>query len=613
LNTTRDGTSKSNTTDTTYSSFTNISISSGSPTHEISWIFLRQMTTNEPTHGSTSAEMPILAGTGSGSGSASGVLYDQNAMSGTGNGVGSAAAVITNPAVYSNPTTLTVVVNGVMIPNGCIDYTSIQGQDNINKRSTFDFTIIDITGTMGPYKAGMQVSVIDANSNLIFSGVILPPVTPTFINERQPSLYHKISCGDWHTIADGRVIVEAYSSTTTDQIFIDLFNKYLAPEGYTLGTVSAGPSITQLVFNYRYLSEAYDTLTTLATAVKNPMIWYITYGQVVNMVALSANPAPFTLVPSLCMGASLPSLDDGTANYRNVEYIKGGTDITTPQTEYKVGDGQATSWTLGYAVEKIISIKLNGVTQSVGDKSNSPIHSASYYYAVGDPIIVQDSNIAALTPSQILQIIYTGRYPIVAPVSDTLAIAARKALTGGTGHVEHVTTDTTIKTSADAIQLGQAYVNEYDGTAQKFQFTTTNPGLMAGQLLPVQFPPFAQYGLSNVQMLIETVNLSVVNNIVNGVAMSRIYYACVAVIGPVDDTWTAFFKKTLKKNVADLTSGNSDTMLTLAQPFSDGYAMTDNLATPTVLQGFIVYNFSSGQAQVIPTQSNLASAKVIIL
>ncbi len=287
--------------------------------------------------------------------------------------------------------------------------------------------------------------------------------------------------------------------------------------------IAEGPSIKQAVINYRPVTEALEAL-----AEKAGFVWYIDAYKVLHFVERAAYSAPWTASGSDMLRNSV-SVEQANPKYRNRQYIKGGRDITDPQTETRKGDGNTKSFAMGFPIAKVPTVKVNGATKTVGIKGVDT--GKDWYWSKGDPIIVQDESAAALTSSDTLEVTYQGEYDIVVISSDYSAIEDRKAVeSGGTGYVEDVADEPDATSRDAAFESANAKLKRYAVIGRRLKFRTKKAGLRPAQLLTVNLP---KHELNNAEMLIESVTTYDENGI--------IFYDITAVEGPEQGSWSKMF------------------------------------------------------------------------
>lgn len=486
-----------------------------------------------------------------------------------------------------------------------VEAGTLNVDDTIGKRAQASMTI-HTTNTTTHYQQYQQVVIYDSTNTLVFSGYVTDPQEqkPGF----QQSLDHKITCTDQHYLADKRIIARSYTNRTRASIVQDIVSTILQQEGVTVGaivdeasniaTLYPGTSVfpgtalypqgnntvgvINATFAYCTVAAALDALTKDASLAGIPYYWSIDKFKQIWWV-----PYTYVVNPAVVDGTSVeqyqnpPIVARQNPAYRDQQYVIGGVAQTVQQTETRLGDGNATSWAMGYelASAPTISVNLNGagfVTQTVGVKGTT---GSAYYWAAGDPVITQDSSVAKLRgPTgtvDVLQCAYIGQYPTVALAKNSDQISAQSAIDGTSGIVEEVEVDPTITTLSDAFSKATGLLTRYgvQGTQLTWMQKGNAAGYAPGQMITVNLP---WHDLNNAQMLIEEVQASDQQDSFN------LWYTIKAVMGPYDITWQDFFAAIVaQQQPSNTITVGTNTSLTILQSFSVALSLTATL-TATV-------------------------------
>jgi hypothetical protein len=271
--------------------------------------------------------------------------------------------------------------------------------------------------------------------------------------------------------------------------------------------IANGAVIPNVTYNNTYVNKAFDDLASASGSY----MWYINQNKhfIFGDVGMLPAPwilqsAPYGLVQTvdLEMGSDQVNssnsskngnleLDQGNQLYRNRQTILGALTVTATQTEFDVGDGSNRTFSLGYPVNQMISVVLNGISQTIGLKGQSGFQ---FYWSYNDPHLIQDANQQVLQSTDLLQVQYTGLVPATVTIDDTTEQARVAALEGGSGIVEDVedhSQDNPQLTTDQAIDLAQSLLNRYAIQGRQLIFDTTRNGLSLGQTLTIFFPEHA--------------------------------------------------------------------------------------------------------------------------
>lgn len=425
--------------------------------------------------------------------------------------------------------------------------------DAIGERSTASFTVVTDFGTR--FYKGQPVEIYDKQT-LLFRGVV-----DKSTEERPPGtaiLYHNVSCVDWHYLADKRVIAKAYEMTAAGDIISDIITSILADEGVSAGDILPGPIVNEAVFNYVKVTEAID-----AVAEKAGYVWYIDFDKRLHFRPRAEIVAPWTVTPNDIR--TDVRVEHGNPMYRNTQYIKGGTDITDPQTQEFRGDGVTTTFVTGFKIAKVPTIALNGVPQTVGIRGLE--EGRDWYWSKGENVISQDEDATPISENDVLSVTYQGEFPIVVISRDHAEITALSARESNSGIVEDVGDEPQTSNREAAFQSANAKLAKYGVIGRRIQFRTMRTGLAAGQLVTVDYP---EHDLQSAEMLIESVTITDEDNV--------IWYDVSAVEGPEQGSWTRMFQAMATRGQAFIIRENisEDEILVTLAPFEKYWSAPEN-------------------------------------
>jgi hypothetical protein len=359
-----------------------------------------------------------------------------------------------------------VVIGGLGYP---LLEGSLQVDMAIGSRSTASFTVLDLDAAWD-FHDGQQVEIYEsfASGDLIFSGYI-DSVDTQRIGATQ-SRAHAIELKDQHYLADKRLAAETYEGQTAYAVVADLHAKYLADEGVIMGQIEGDDiAIKEMVVNYARVTEVFDRLAELCDYA-----WWIDQYKQLYFVARTSVPSPWDYVYTESVGS--PQLSRGNSRYRNRQYVKGRA-ATGAQTEVFTGDGETKSWALGYPLNNVPTVSVNGAPASVGIKGLDS--GMAFYWSKGDAIVTSD---VAPTTGSVISITYIGQYPAIMLSVDSAAVSERAAVEGSTGLVDDIA-DESGTTDIEALyQIGAAKLTRYCRQAQQYHYLTEKQGLQPGQV-----------------------------------------------------------------------------------------------------------------------------------
>lgn len=454
---------------------------------------------------------------------------------------------------------------GIQVNETAVDILkgSLVVEQRIEERSIAEFTIVDLPGTAS-YLQGHKVMVYDPDNTLIFGGIIDNPETIRAAPSGE--LLHPIRCKDWHYLADKRLVAESYLNKTCGFIVDDIFDKYLADEGVTIGNIELGATLVEAVFNYVRASDAYDAL-----AEKAGKIWYIDENKALYFQARDAVAAPWTLTGDDIIKRSA-RLSGGNPLYRNRQYIRGGRGTTALQTEKFVADGEQNAFTLSFPLMKVPTfVEVNTVDKTpLGIKGLDAPGDFASYWNKGDPTVyltdVPDAG-------WVVEIRYYGQFPILTLVEDTDEIAAQLAIEGaGTGYVDDIADEPTLNDKDASFDSGLAKLARFGVAGKRFPFSTTRSGLKPGQLLQVNYPALSL----DTQMLIESVRIRSIRE--------HLTYDVTAIHGPELGSWSNLFKAlaAMKGEVIERLNVGAEQILIILVSEKEVWGWNEDTPDPTV-------------------------------
>lgn len=435
--------------------------------------------------------------------------------------------------------------------------------DKINNRSTLSITVID------PLSAAVvdegETFQIYNGAVIIYEGIIL--------RVRKSEIYkNELSYGldvvDNSAIADKRVIAKVYENTLAGDIASDIITQVLGQEGVTAGTIIDGPIIKKAVFNYIRCSEALDYIKKVTG-----LNWNIDKDKKLQFFDRTTNLSPFTLDDT--KQHSKFTHETNRDSYRNTQYVRGGRGKTATQTAEvptPKPDGKSKNFVLRFPIAEKPSIEINlnsagWVAVSSTDIGINGLDTGKkWYYSYNSPIITQDSSQTVLADVDQIRVTYIGLKNLFTKAESSGEISDRALKEGNSGIYENMAVETSISTSAQAIEFGQGLLQTYGEVKDSITFKTELAGLEAGQLLPVNKP---LYGI-NSSFLIESISI-----VPSGIG--NIEYSVKALDGASIGGWEEFFKELLKGNRDYAIQENEVIILLQMQNESEGYQGTTNI------------------------------------
>jgi hypothetical protein len=297
--------------------------------------------------------------------------------------------------------------------------------------------------------------------------------------------------------------------------------------------ISEGVLIPSVTYNASFISKNFDDL-----AKQSNYPWYFdkrrkamvfrSSDSVYAPWILQSSPAGIVSTVDLEVDDNL-ELDVENDLYRNRQIILGALDTGT-FSETQVGDNSTRTFTLGYPLASAPSISLNGIVDaSVGLKGTTGF---DYYYALNDPIIVQDSSLPLLQSTDQLAVTYSGFFATTVVVDDVAQQQARALIEGGTGIVESVEDHTGQNMTLDAATtLATQLLERYAIAGRTLIFDTSRDGLELGMNLSIFLPEHAVW---DGQFMITQIEIT----LQKGLNDTQVYwYKVTASELPKQDSW----------------------------------------------------------------------------
>ncbi len=431
----------------------------------------------------------------------------------------------------------------------------------IEERSVASFIIEDVEGSLS-FARGEPVSIFDTDAVQVFGGFISNPEP----RRMSPAggLYHAIQCVDNHYLADKRRIAASYTGQTCGFIVTDIHTNYLADEGVNIGSIEAGPTLVEAVFNYVRASDALDALAENAGK-----IWYIDEAKDLYFVDRDTTAAPWNLTDDdrnkIKGSMKMPS---GNPLYRNRQYIRGGRDVTGAQVETFTGDGVRESFTVGYPINAVPTVTVNAVGQTVGIKGIDD--TSDCYWSKGDPTIVFDGG--SIPGAVAVVITYVGQYDVLILVTDEGEITAQQTIEGGTttGFVDDIADETKLDDKDAMLDSGKAKLAKYGVNSRRLHYRTVRTGLRPGQLQTVTDSIF---GLVAEEMLIESVQFTGL--------VTQTLHEITAIQGPQQGSWARYFKglASQKDDIIERLNVGSDQILIILITEAETWEWAESVIT----------------------------------
>lgn len=354
---------------------------------------------------------------------------------------------------------------------------SLNLSDTLNGRTTAAFAIVSFDGT---YRPAMDAEVIiEEDGDRVFGGLIERATERGFHGGAKPAIETLVSAGDFTAYTDRRYVNETIPAGTLKAALI-VVTTYLSSYGVTLAAGQVdGPTLPELVYEYRPLTEVLNELSTLTAKDGEQFAWTIDAFKVLSMAQPSTMFAPFTL-----FGNTLPlilgdiEVEPKRDHYANRVIVKVPSRTEDNHEETFTGDGLTTvfqlqfvpSATRGYVTSDGIYETLN----LTGDADP-----AMWTLDPGTNTITR--NIGAPALGAPISVIFNGTFSGLGQADD---IPAQIAL----GLWERVIVVDTVPSDQTAQTLAEAYLAQAITATQTIGYRTFQPGLRPGQTQSVTVP-----------------------------------------------------------------------------------------------------------------------------
>lgn len=398
---------------------------------------------------------------------------------------------------------------------------------------------------------------VNVEGSIVWSGVI------NQINKTLPTssgILYNLKGISWNYAMDKRRVVASFSNVnasstsflappydltaytselTCGHIVNKLTSQYFTEEGIYIGEVSSGAVIDTAVFNYIKPSDIMNRLCE-----QSGYIWQINPNKSLDFKPHDSDTFTFSIGASEMQYGSI-QYNEGSPKYRNVQYVVGGMELTSTQTETEVGDGKKQAFLVKYPIMQaptvgvigLLATTSTGVTKTVGIRGVDSTY--QWYWNKFDNSITQQTSDTAMTTSQGLRVEYIGGYGAVARSENTTAISLLKSNEGGSGVVEDAVFNASDSVYTDNEILSNALVTKYSVICDTLKFRTLHSGISPGSILKVSIPDFQ---LSSAEFLVDSVNMRDVDG-------QFILYDIVGLSGYDHGGWSEFFDSLLTRTV----------------------------------------------------------------
>ena len=407
---------------------------------------------------------------------------------------------------------------------GIKDYRILVGESlaidhNTDGRSTCSFVVRDDAGTYAFYERE-QVLITDLDMIKSFGGVLQSDeVTRIPANVMR---FHSISATDYTAILDWRVVDYSANDKLAGDAVREMMIEYLTEEGVTEGYIEGGELLTEISIGNKSIGEGFAKLAEACPG----FTCYLDYDLKLYFHSRDLYAAAWNCIDESDMLSESLNITHGNPDFRTTEIVIGGYEETALQIEPFATDGVSKTVTVGYPVNRVSTITLDGVPLSIGVLGHDSGSSYDCYYASKSQVITfQDVPLAGVGEIQ-----YYGLWRSKSKAEDLTLIASNATRQGwGSGKVEHITIDESLNSIIAAGEYANGKLAEYGVDGITVTYKTRRAGLAAGTLQHIAVQDIDE------DFLIAHISEELINGDTE--------YTVTAYYGPVTDLWDLWFRK----------------------------------------------------------------------
>ena len=358
---------------------------------------------------------------------------------------------------------------------------SIDEQTGNKTSSTISVVVEDPLSQPIPVAGDIITLTDQSTGEVLFFGQCGIPKSPKFQTGLEKLVY-TIVCSNANAILSNRIINVSYKGWTVEAIVQDLYTRYIAAEGISLGTITqTGVTLTAYNAGNFNLQDALDELANAVSAC-----WQVTNNKEFIFIGYEDFPKfPQTINQDFLIGTELQS---STTDYkqRTVQYISGGNAETDTQTENFTYDGETTTFTTSFPLIYQPTISINGVaveSSKVGVAGiDDNVTGLQFKWSYNSTTVSYVENSGAMSAGDKVTIAYIGQYPIRVMVSNTLKIQQIAQATGTSGLREQVYYDATVTSIEQAQQMASNLLERFEEATKQLTFWLLSSELYANGL-----------------------------------------------------------------------------------------------------------------------------------
>ena len=455
----------------------------------------------------------------------------------------------------------------------------------LGARGVARFTAFERRGNAWAPEIGDPVRIYDDAGALVYGGQVDEIDEEYLLNGTQERRNFEITCVSHEGIADRFLYAGSATSTALGSVVSSIVAEKLAAENINTDNVAAGPVLTKVNFPWIPVSQCFDELAELANYA-----WWMRTSSVAGYVCLYFQPRTAIDAPwEIDTSASSPNcyrIKPGKhrETYRNVQMVRGGTDLTDPRVEEWKGDGETRVFVTEFPVGTVpSSVAVNGTGKTIGIGQVQE-GQTNFYWNKGSNEIRQDGSQTVLSSSDVLLVRYEGQYPVLVSAQNDGEITARIAAEGGgSGRYESLEDAPSIDDADAASDQARALLLRNGSIPQRIRIWTHRSGLEVGQLLAVNAPEHDLAG----QYLVHSVEVA-------WRSKNQLTYEIEVLSGDGVGGWIQFWSRLIAKQQFFVIRENEVVLLlrAAADEVTCGDSFEQTSAAPETRCGFATAGFS---------------------
>lgn len=369
-------------------------------------------------------------------------------------------------------------------------------------RATLELEVETSTAWIPP--RGAEIVIYRGTSTRMFGGTISDFTSQILDYPEQTLILFRLNCIDYSSVLDKRLIQgKAYGLNLFGAVF-DIWLDWLKAEGVLIRSDHLADTMlpTNIVFqNAEPISSAYRRLADLTGTA-----YWVDFHKYIHfqfMTLAAADYAPISISDDSVNKRNV-RLTYLPSQYRNWQWIRTSLNIQQIITEIFDGDGTTRFWTTQYKMQIVVSVSVNGVSETV-----DTLYGVSQWsYVSGSDGLYTDTR-ATLLPGQSVTVRYRPPAGHLVYAKDDAEIAARKAIEGGTGIHEAIDEQQQVTTEAEALAYAEGLLRRYTSATDipvEVEFETESgfgaDGIEPGQKMDVDL---VKFGLASETLLVQSV------------------------------------------------------------------------------------------------------------